>query len=121
MDPVDGGCWIATAQRELYEELKIRINTRQFFEYFRGRRGGVNMVKYGRTPVFIGFYPEINVRVTNAQLKLVAEDPKASDCEKEIECVEWFCIATGSTPNNTRHSMSKYAIEVMGLIVDKRN
>lgn len=116
MDPVDGGCWINTVRRELNEELKINLSAEQFFSTFRDGRGGVNVIKCGGTPLFVAFYSDINIAVMNVQLKLVADDPSVADCQKEIERVEWFSIATGAMPNDNRHSVSEYGLRAMSTV-----
>lgn len=117
MDPVDDGCWIATARRELHEELKLKISEQEFFEFFCDRdRTHIRLLQNGRTPIFVGFYPEINIRVLNNQLELAAQDPSTPAHEREVDRVEWFRIASKTTPEGTRHPMSGYAKQVMDLI-----
>jgi hypothetical protein len=54
MDACDGGCFLETAIRELWEEFGFRVSMREFDAHFKDSNGNIRRFMHRGTPIFIG-------------------------------------------------------------------
>lgn len=57
-DEEDGDCWVATAIREMREEIKLHVSEKQFMRMCSAG-GEVRVIRKGPTPIFIAMLPEL--------------------------------------------------------------
>jgi len=57
-DETDGECWVATAVRELREEMKLGLSESQFLEICSAD-GETRVIRKGPTPIFVGILDEL--------------------------------------------------------------
>lgn len=122
MDADDYGCYVRTALRELWEEVRIQIRMEDFDKYFRKSNGSYRyiLVGYGKkTPVFYCRKRGLSRRGPNDQLALAQRDQSLPVCMKEMDRVEWIRFEDGLTPENVTVRISPYLRDVMKRIRDE--
>ncbi len=100
-DACDGECWVATAIRELREEMKLSMSERQFLDIC-DHAGKTQVLRKGSTPIFIGVLRELSALNKSVNLLTIFRDSlnraievDRTDAElpeeyKEVSRVDWF-------------------------------
>ena len=114
VEPEDGGCAVAAAQRELREEFKLALNWDRCFAPKMCRRpDALRFVMVGPTPVFVGLLPleEVDHRLLTQRMQLAIKDDGLPGTHKEMEAVEWFSWGAddGSDADAAAAAWSRFA------------
>ena len=89
MEQQDNNCWLQTLVRELKEEFKIHLKFGPEFDaIFRGSDGRLRVFMEGRTPVFVGVFPNISRRKLNPLIAAANSNPMLPASQKEMAKVE---------------------------------
>lgn len=104
-DEKDNECWVATAVRELREEMKLDMSESQFLQICSSG-GETRVIRKGTTPIFVGILNELSVSdksvidplaifrdSLNRAIEADRNDNELPAEYKEVSRVDWFDLS----------------------------
>ena len=90
----DRGCIFNNLKREIFEEMKLRLTNASIERYIRSKATGqLRVMLVGRTPIFIGYMPNLSRKPLIAQIKKDNANSNLPDHFKEMTDLQWIDLS----------------------------